>query len=751
MLAYYWIAFIFAFINLLAIALNKARTDETPLGILLAASIFVGNGGYLAMAVSKGLEAAILANNLIYFGGVMATTLTLLLICKMCRYVMPRYLVATLLGIDMVIIACVMSVGHSDIYYAGQSITQRNGITILEKVYGPFHLLFPLFLVLCDLACIALIFFSFTRKAKVSYRTVIFLAIGVVVNCLCYFGGRLFGIDLELTALGEDITMMLIVNRIMYLARYNVSSRIQGFLEAENEYGYIILDNRMNYVGCNELSYTYFPELKEQEIDCKLNLRADSVLQEMRRAAQRVQESDKVQGFEETVSGRILHFSVQRLYEGKRFVGYMAEFSDSTRENAYMQTFETYNSELQQMKTEAENANEAKTRFLVQMSHGIRTPITTMLGLNEMISRDSKDAAIREYAADIENAGNTLLEMVNRILDLSKIEKGDVEINRVAFETKAFLKELHNDLTVMFTGTESTFTLEVDPNLPAKLFGDKVRLQQVITNLVENELEKSSKANVLVKVRLEAYDVISASTVVNISVENLANRKSEIERDVLNNPFVVDRDEQMTDSAEGGLSLTMAEGLLGLMGSNLMIDDMTDGCIRYFSITLISKDDHKMGPFDANEEVEIAQKKSSIAEQGNCYAPKAKVLVVDDVEVNRKVLVLLLRKNGISAEQASGGEKCLEMVRKQHYDLIFMDQMMPGMDGVETLHKMRDDNLITSSTKVVVATADAVIGAREEYLAEGFDDYISKPIKTDELEEMLFKHIPEDLQEKEPS
>ena len=389
---------------------------------------------------------------------------------------------------------------------------------------------------------------------------------------------------------------------------------------------------------------------------------------------------------------------------------------------------------------EALAANEAKGRFLARMSHEIRTPINAVLGMDEMILRESREQNIKEYAMDIHTAGQTLLSLINDILDFSKIESGKMEIVPAEYDLSSLIHDLANMATQRAKGKNLRLEVQVDRQLPSRLYGDDVRIRQILTNLLTNAVKYTHEGTVWLRAesrREEGRAVLRfevADTGIGIKEEDLPKLSAEFER----------IEEDRNRNIEGtGLGMNITIQLLELLGSRLQVKSTYgEGSRFYFELEQEIIDPTPIGDFESR----IHQLADDYSYSSKFLAPEAKLLVVDDNAVNRRVLRNLLKETQIQVAEAEGGRECLELVQKNHYDLIFLDHMMPEMDGIETLHRMQQlTGHPCQGTPVVVLTANAVSGAKEKYLEEGFDDFLSKPIVPEKMENLLKKMLPREL------
>ncbi len=391
-----------------------------------------------------------------------------------------------------------------------------------------------------------------------------------------------------------------------------------------------------------------------------------------------------------------------------------------------------------------EIASEAKSRFLAQMSHEIRTPINAVLGMNEMILREAQDQDILEYSQNIDSAGNTLLTLINSILDFSKIEDGKMDIIPVRYDTASFINDLVNSISQRAEAKELLFEVDVDEQLPCALIGDDVRVAQVIMNLLTNAVKYTDKGSVKLSVR--SLEKNAGKIKLYVSVRDTGIGIKDEDRQKLFESF--ERlDEVRNHNIEGtGLGISIVTSLLAMMGSSLKVESVYgEGSVFSFVLEQEIDDETPIGNLEQRlKETTRERKKVELI-----TAPKARVLVVDDNAMNLKVAMNLMKLCGIKADTAPSGEKTIECMKTKSYDIVFLDHMMPKMDGIETLGRLREENLIPEETVMIALTANAVVGAKEGYLSAGFTDYLSKPIELKALVNTLKTYLPETAYERE--
>lgn len=390
-------------------------------------------------------------------------------------------------------------------------------------------------------------------------------------------------------------------------------------------------------------------------------------------------------------------------------------------------------------------ANQAKSQFLANMSHEIRTPINGIVGMNAMLLKncDTCDAEeIREYAKNIQSASQILLSIVNDILDISKIESGKMEIIPVEYELFSILNDCYHMTKARANAKDLDFEMEVDSRVPSILYGDEVHVRQVINNFLSNAVKYTKEGRVILRMGYEQKNLGQILLKIEVEDTGIGIRESDMDKLFLNFTRV---DEQKNRSIEGtGLGLSLTKNLVELMGGQIHVtSEYGKGSVFSAIIPQQIVNPQPLGDFAQKYQQYVH---SAEVNQHTLLAPEAKILVVDDVEMNIKVAQSYLKQTGAKIDVAYSGEECLRMIGKERYDMIFLDHMMPEMDGIDTLKAMkRSRTHLNVETPVIVLTANVIAGAREKYLEEGFADYLSKPIHEDELMEMLCKYLPKEL------
>ncbi len=386
-------------------------------------------------------------------------------------------------------------------------------------------------------------------------------------------------------------------------------------------------------------------------------------------------------------------------------------------------------SRLNEAKANAETASKTKTDFLSSMSHEIRTPLNAIIGFGQALAKEDISGTAKEEVQDILMASNTLLEIVNGILDISKIESNKIEILENEYSTKKMISEITSLINARIGSKPLDFKILVDPKLPPVLYGDSMRVKQVIINLLTNAVKYTEEGRILFQVKADNNDGISRLTIsvqdtgMGMTEEAVAKVFSKFER----------FDAEKNVNIEGtGLGMAITKSLVELMNGDITVKS-TYGEGSTFVITIDQKIVNK--EFIETEVEEKVQVKVF-------NATGSKILVVDDNKINLKVAERLLRDYNIAVETANSGAECIDKILDgKLYDLIFMDIMMPKMTGIETLQNLK--NIVGFKMPVVALTADVISGMEEKYISQGFDDCLAKPIVEEELYYMLKKFLKE--------
>ena len=373
-----------------------------------------------------------------------------------------------------------------------------------------------------------------------------------------------------------------------------------------------------------------------------------------------------------------------------------------------------------------QHLDQKKTQFFANMSHEFRAPINAIMGMSEVILCNSKESNIREYAGDIKNASKMLLHLVNDILDLSKIQAGKMEIVPVEYETEDLVRNVGNVIRLMVQDKSLAYEVNIAKDVPKRLFGDEIRIAQVLTNLLTNAVKYTDQGKVTLTLNavkdlkgMDAIEYIVEDTGCGIKPEDMDKLFDSYER------VNLERNRRVEGT---GLGMGIVTGLLEAMNSKLNVESQYGKGSRFSFVLAQNYVNTSPVPqnISSNKELELGDKL---------------ILVVDDVPLNLKVVEVLLKPFGANVELVNNGKDALEMMKQKKYDLILLDHMMPGMDGVETLKQAREISDYYKDAAIIAMTGNASVTARDEYLCMGFTDYLEKPILQDKMKEILRAYI----------
>lgn len=440
---------------------------------------------------------------------------------------------------------------------------------------------------------------------------------------------------------------------------------------------------------------------------------------------------------------------IQSLMVSAFAIGLIIKFQRNIYDNLYKQAAinndDLMEKTLQAKKAQkqAQTATEAKSNFLANMSHEIRTPINTIMGMDEMILRETSEKIVEEYALDIKTASQNLLSLINDILDITKIESGKMGIVKGEYAFMSLMHDVLNNVTIRAKEKNLEVKLDIAGDIPCNMVGDDIRIKQILTNIITNAVKYTQEGYIEIAVSCNRgfgkfVDLTFAvrDTGIGIKAEDIKRMFESFER------LEVNRNRNIEGA---GLGMTITQNLLKMMGSSLHVESVYgEGSTFSFTIAQEVVNGEPIGDFNQK----LKQLTSNYEYSTSFEAPNAEFLVVDDNSMNRKVFVALLKDSKVKISEAESGAECLQLIKNKHFDMIFLDHMMPGMDGVETFKAMATlEGNKCLGTPVIALTANAIAGAKERYMTMGFHGFLSKPIVPAQLEKMIRDFLPENLLE----
>lgn len=708
----------------LVLLLNGDGSREQKLMEYFLVGVLIQNFGYLFEVTAPTMEAALVAVKMQYLGSLVMPICYCYFAFMYCFEEAPIRLLKLLVAIDAGLLVMILTCDHHNIFYRQvEWQTTLQGHSYLYLVYGPGYVVFMVCAILIPyvMSLYALIRAS-ARKGEdmIDRKYSLILALSILPVLALYAYVTKLTRAYDFTPMVTGVVLSCVVILVWSRKVYDFGSLASGTLLNSMSDGVIALDEKKRVVNYNPAAAAIFQELNSHVIG---------------RSAADIANFPKIAEGEEgqsefSLGDRFYQSHVEHISD--RFdvmKGYVVVVLDMTEMRNRIE-------EIKQVRIQAEQANQAKSEFLANMSHEIRTPMNAIVGLSDIIMEESKGRKVYSYACDIKSASQNLLALINDILDLSKVEAGKMELVNKEYHIKAVIDEVINMMEGAASKKGILLKCEYDMSIPCRYRGDDGRVRQILINLLNNGL----------KFTKEGYVKLSVSGVpgenpgterLHMEVEDTGcGIKEEDLEKIFENFSQVDARQNRT--AEGtGLGLSISRRLVELMGGSIRVESVYgEGTTFILEIVQEIVDQRSL----AEVPVEIVKKEEELK---LFVADDYRVLVVDDNLVNRKVAKGFLRPYGFTIDEAGSGREAVDKVSQTRYDIIFMDHMMPEMDGIEAVQIIRRDCGENGRLPVIIAlTANAMEGVREMFLKEGFQDFITKPLDKKTLNEALLRWIP---------
>ncbi|MBQ8966741.1 MAG: response regulator [Ruminococcus sp.] len=685
--------------------------------LLNCAATLVNNAGVLGVMLSDNVDEALTAQKLSYIGAVWIPFSLLVFLIELCG-VRASHKVLMFLGtLHAATYLAVVTNDWHQLYYQNISFTKEGVHPHLVYDAGPWHHIYTLLLISYIVYGIMILLLNIQKEKNAkNLKRLKYIAASIIVQVVFYIS-YISGITegYNITVLGYSISSVIMLVAIFKYDLLDTLELTREYVVDKLSEGIIAVDTEGRVRYFNEPAKALYPELAEEPAET------------VEVIAQAISEGETID-----IDDRIYTPCVNELeFEGENF-GSLYMLVDDTEHYHYMD-------ELREQRQIADRANRAKSAFLANMSHEIRTPINAVLGMDEMILRESGERQVIGYAEDIRTAGRTLLSLINDILDFSKVEQGKMELVPTQYELGSAINDLVNMVRTRADKKGLRFEVEVDSRMPHLLFGDEIRLKQCALNLLTNAVKYTEKGGVKFEVGFEKKSDKAIMLRFTISDTGMGIKEEDME--ALFSPFSR-IEEGRNRSIEGtGLGMSITQQLLGLMGSKLEVHS-TYGEGSVFSFAVEQKVVRWSPIGDYAKRFQNGGRGVHVYHE-LFHAPNARLLVVDDNAMNLTVFKGLLKKTRIGIDTAASGKEALRLAELNDYDIYFIDHMMPDMDGIETIKRLRAIEGRADS-KCIALTANAVSGAREMYIEAGFNDYLSKPIDGERLERMIASMLPAD-------
>ena len=704
---------VFAIISMFRV--GASYTQKLMLAFL--AATLVHNAGYLQELFAKTLNEAMMAIRIEYIGSSIVAVLFMMFICEYCGYKPCIWLERFLLLCSCAVIAMVWTTPFHQLYYKEITYTTEGVFPYVVLTYNFGFYFYVLMCAVVPWACSVYILLFYTKREKNLKRNKKFRAIilGAIFafSVLVLYLLKIFPEGYDPTAPSLAFLFAVLVLRVWNKNDFDLKrTATETVLDSLGD-GMIAVSEDYGVLMYNKMAKELFPAIENHKKLTDIPQFPMHILQ----------------GDEKFEAG------------GKYYEGHLHTLADAdgvTRGYSVLivdvtETYE-YIKNLDIMRKKAEAANYAKSNFLANMSHEIRTPMNAIIGMSELIIEESRGRKLYDFACDIKTAALNLLSLINDILDLSKVESGKMELVEAGYSVQKLVKDTVN--LVKTTAEKKGLELKVNiaKNVPDHLYGDEGRIRQILINLVNNAIKFTNEGYVEIVVGAKHTDSRHVELLLRVKDTGIGIKEEEL-------PHVFEAfrqlDMQRNRKIEGtGLGLSITMKLVDLMQGTIDVKSVYgEGTSFIIRIRQKIVDDSMI-----LDKPEMNENTSRMFEAEQC-----RILIVDDNRVNRKVVYHMLEQYKFQLDEAENGKEAIQMVSQNKYDMIFMDHMMPELDGIATTRILRKDYKDRiEGTPIVALTANALVGAKEDYLRNGFEDFLSKPFERRQLHQIVAVWVPEE-------
>ncbi len=724
----HWLA---AIISLVYVIILFKKNPSYIQKILIAASIsgFVGIVAYLMELLSETKEEALLAARFGYVGKCFSMLLLLLFVTAYCDVKLNKVLVNILTVFSAVMLGIILTTPYHNLYYTTVDFVETKGIKHLVLGKGIFYYIFMTVVMGILLSYMYVMFkHVIVNKEKNVKRDILICIAGVIpgVGLSLNFLPILKGYDpTPLSICGALTVFTITVLKFGILDPYQLAIE-KVFEETEN--GVVVVNRSHEIVYANKVIYDTFEELKEPRSSKKI---ISKWLENMK--------DNNAFIYTVTKNNVIYEFSCSPLFDRStgsenNVNGYMAVMVDKTEEYNRLK-------ELTKLKDEAQKANQAKSTLLANMSHEIRTPMNAIMGFADLaLANDDIDNESLMYVSYIKSSAKSLLGIINNLLDISKIESGKMEVVEVEYSPAKMFREIKTMMESQANNKKLDFDINIKKALPGTLVGDNIKIREILINIIGNAIKYTKKGSVELIVDVEPIDESRLKFIIHVKDTGIGIKEENLEKIFSTFEQV---DNKSNYHVEGsGLGLSIAREMAELMGGKITVQSEygvgSDFCFEIIQSISVSNDleydEAEIGNLEMTEESDI----------GELQVRDVTTLIVDDNKINLMVEEIVMKKYGMKVDIAESGREAIEKSKNTQYDLILMDQMMPEMDGIETMHAIRKINDLYDKTPIIMVTANAIVGVEEEMLEDRFDGFVTKPIEMEKMRGLLLQLLPKD-------
>lgn len=707
-----FIGVIVGFITVVLVYIQKSSENQKALFLSICCG-FISMLAYYFEIGGDSFGEVLLAIKFGYVGKSFAVMAFLMFITKYCQVKIPRVVKGGLLVVYTSLLCLVLTCEKHKLYYSSLEFVNEGLFPHMRLGKGPFYYVFMVVTVSTMIVFATICFVKFSKSKGEDKRRMFALAlVGISPELMLII--YLTGVtkEFDLVPMGTLLACVLLAITVIRYGLYDTIQMAKENIVENNNEGVLVVDREYNFLYANPTAVALFPDLEAKE-DFMINNVINKVFSDGNRVFQR---GDR-------------HYEVRtsEIKEGRMHRGYMAWIFDMTFINSYT-------NEMITLKEEAEQANRSKTTFLTNMSHEIRTPMNSILGFTDIILSSDIDDTNREYMEYIKFSAESLLQIINDVLDFSKIESGKYEVVASEYGIKEIYQNVVANISPEATKKGLKLLSSIDDMLPYRLSGDCIKIQEILCNLLSNAVKYTNEG--YIKLSVELVSIYNGSAKIKFVVQDTGIGIKEEDQTKIFEKFQQVDLLKNKDKEGTGLGLAIAKGYVSLLGGEIeLFSSYGEGTTFVVYINQEIADGTRI------VDVQNVTTKVKKYDMDAFKLKDANILIVDDNIINLKVAKSILERYGVEADTVNSGAASVEMVKEKLYDIIFMDQMMPELDGIETMKLIREIPDYNTAP-IIMLTANAVKGVKEDMISEGFSSYIAKPIDIDKLERIILEFMP---------